>query len=606
VSKIEVINGGSGYQYGTSVIGYAGNGFGAEFEAVVDTGISNIFVIDGGNYYSHSNILMEDGSNLLQEDYSDLRAQISTSITILDPTGTGAEAVVETNDDNQISAVRIINRGSGYTNPTYTLNPNYSSNPTIEADLSIIVRRNIEHVNVTKPGQDYSGLNLFVLGDGSTAKLIAHTETNGSLNSLTLINGGAGFITKPQFSIQDFSGYGAISKVDVSHGGSGLYELPMLEVTGGTSAKLIAMSETIGKINKVNMLSAGYGYSELPVVAFPINVLVKETANFILGETVNLKNFSYLTYDTSYSLQTEDVAPTNLLTESGDVLEQVIKIQSTTGFEGTISNIDYDRNLISIALGENSFGDYRFITESGDVFISELGMTFVKETSASIAPNDILYGTTSKAQATVLSVDRASGLAKSIGKHSTNFKFLNDNSKLNNEKIKLHNNFNIQDFAYSIVSGLSLDKYEKFIKSTVHPAGYKLLGDVEISLLPDGETVEIMLPDDVSKQIITIFFTTELGLLGSTFTEDFYYSNEWFDQNKFFMNAIANVKEYGTTEDSFNITTEDGEALMFGFYALSLGGPDNIDYYRDYVVGDVVSSPKFKWLIENNTEIRIN
>jgi hypothetical protein len=158
-------------------------------------------------------------------------------------------------------------------------------------------------------------------------------------------------------------------------------------------------------------------------------------------------------------------------------LQYVTQIVVREGPSGKVGGFDYDRNSLYIA---NATDQYRLVDETGKVLIQESGLNLVNEFSNAIELGDVLVGTSSGSKAKILYIARASGVAEQVGNAFMGYQALNDASKLNHPLIKLHNGERIQDFAYVLTTGLSLNEYASFIKETVHPAGFKMFGDVEI------------------------------------------------------------------------------------------------------------------------------
>jgi hypothetical protein len=104
---------------------------------------------------------------------------------------------------------------------------------------------------------------------------------------------------------------------------------------------------------------------------------------------------------------------------------------------------------------------------------------------------DVIIGAQSKARATVKRFNRAAGDAFLSGVGLTKKAMTNNVGVLDNPGSKMHDGERIQDYSYVIRTGTSLDKYASILTSTVHPAGYKMYGDVVMSHFGGGHPVNV-------------------------------------------------------------------------------------------------------------------
>ena len=604
ISSVKITNNGTGYKYGTSVLLYGGGGFGATAKANVLTGISSVDVLFGGKYYHEYSLKCEDGFRFLTEDYDGITAMESTSIVVTDPTGYGAvlEPIVDPLT-TEITEVKVINPGYGYTNPSYALTPDYSSNPDITARFKINVKRNITSVDVVSHGEEYQGCNVLISGgDGAVLKI--NSELNRSLCGAELTSAGSGMTMTPKIIITDSSGHGAVSSVAVTNAGAGYKTLPVVTIpnkyTGSTptafGVKLITMSDSIGSVEKIAYTEGGYGYYDMPSVIFPVPIMVKENALFTTGEIVTLKNKTYSIMDTSFHLMTE--AGETLTSWTGDdYIDQVEINNSIYEFKGRVYEADHDRQIVYVVFDDIPTDNFNIVTEDGQNLLSNNNMNMVYENSASVKTNDVLYGETSRQSATVLHVTRASGIAAAQGINYTNYKFESNIGMLNDPAIKLHNNERIQDFAYVMTTGLSIDQYSQFIKKAVHPAGYAMYGDIEIFMENTNQDTTIRLPIDKLKQLMTIFITLDPAFSAEILTY-FDYPFDWFDTNKFYLNSVASRPQrlsFVSSDISGTILSETGDRLIQETYSRYSVSGVSLLQLKDYTMADESKVDSHGW-----------
>ena len=224
-----------------------GPGTGATARPIIRDGvISSIDVTDPGQYYSLETFSVnsqatatatQSGGEIDSITVSDQGAGYTRTptVTVTDANGpgTGASASADITDSNgkvvgYITAINIVNAGSGYVDPVITIS---EPNTNIETNVN---------------------------------------ATTGEIESVTVNNGGAGFFTG--------SGSGAtatattdgdaITNITVTNGGTGYYAEPTVNITGaGSGAEAIA-SVRGGQVVEVTILSGGTGYTGTPSISF--------------------------------------------------------------------------------------------------------------------------------------------------------------------------------------------------------------------------------------------------------------------------------------------------------------------------------------------------
>ena len=159
------------------------------------------------------------------------------------------------------------------------------------------------------------------------------------------------------------SGDGDITKVTVTEIGEGYSVLPTLTVRSqyGTSAKVLATTTDIGRVQSINVSNPGFNYSEAPSLELRANFVIKDiTGTFAAGDALTSHTGTVRSYDST--AQVIEVS-----------LEDRVAIQSesfgTTSNEGMILedsliiNAYSDDNLImdaDLIYGEN------LVDENGD------------------------------------------------------------------------------------------------------------------------------------------------------------------------------------------------------------------------------------------------
>jgi hypothetical protein len=467
VIDVQITSQGSGYQYGTYAYVY-GAGSNAEVSLNIDTGISSVDILDTGSGY--------------------------TSVQTYNITGgTGGVIRVIPAPDGSIGSVYIVSGGSGYTEPTVTL-------PAGQIKLN--VKRDLKSVAIVNPGTGYINPKVFIQSDSIDHPVIKIEIQNFdySLADIKLVSQGSGYTSLPKIEVVDTSGYGSISGVEITSPGRNFFALPQLNISGsGTGGKVVAITDSIGKIRQIRFNTIGYNYDEISKIAFPTNLILTDTnVQFKVSEKIQKLNSAYRTYSESTdNIDQEDGFA--LLTESGDSLFFEQEYYPITDI-GYIHSFDYSRSYLRL---DNALDEYFFVTEDDRNVVTEDGFYLVDEEHESITEGDVIIGETSKAKSAIAKVYKASGYTEQTGTNYYNSRYLNDSGKPNVKGMRIHNNERFQDFAYVLSSPLTLSESEQYIKNVVHPAGYRMFTDV--SLLGFVDLPGIQLPEQVGDDESSVY-----------------------------------------------------------------------------------------------------
>jgi FtsP/CotA-like multicopper oxidase with cupredoxin domain len=207
-------------------------------------------------------------------------AIVSVSPATGDP-GTGAAAAATVDPKTgAITAVTVTNSGSGYLVP-----PNVSITSAVGTPVPAVAVANISAGVLTSIAVDESGYAFTAPAvdiAGGNPSVDALATAYGGVDSLDLIDGGAGYTTTPlvTFSLPERAGgtpatgkvrwdsaTGKVTGIDVVDPGSGYAAAPTVDILDGvqiapTPADVVA---TIG-ITQVDVTSGGEGYDSAPAV----------------------------------------------------------------------------------------------------------------------------------------------------------------------------------------------------------------------------------------------------------------------------------------------------------------------------------------------------
>ena len=321
---------------------------------------------------------------------------------------------------------------------------------------------------IDTPGKNYSvGQSLVFNNAGaggaasnslvSARAIISEVDAQGGIKAVKLLSGGNFYTKLPLVS------------------GPTLPPVPPPATTGG--AVLLAVSDNIGKITKLNVPTFGLDYENPPNGIPPAYMVMKNVSpEFSIGEVLRAA-------PQSISLESEE----ELLLETGDKI--LLEGQQTP--EGLLVESDTNRNLYKLYPVTDRFG---IGLEAGGTLISEEGNPFVTEDSAEFTKNMTVEGWGSNGLAKsgtkgkIASIHQAElkGAVGTIGK--TLGTFINADGKISESSKRIQDSYFYQDFSYVIKVGQSIDKYRNIVRKLLHPVGLALFGEVQIQSIADASS----------------------------------------------------------------------------------------------------------------------
>ena len=269
-----------------------------------------------------------------------------------------------------------------------------------------------------------------VLLEDSTGSVSNYVEQQEAYNMLavdhivmedyTVINDG---IAGNKIGQEIGTGAGDVTDVVVTNIGEGYTKTPLLTLptTGSrTGATIYAKGIGVGEIRDVTILDAGVHYTDTVTITGFTNFLCTDfsVADFVLNETVT---------------------------------------GGTSGATGVFKEIDAVRNVIKLA---NVVGTF----QAGPEKSGETITGFVSSATAII----------DSYKATSLSADHGT-----LGE--TSGRFLNEDGFLDERTKKIQDSYYYQDYSYVVKSSSSINTWRDKLLASVHPAGWAVFGQVDIS-----------------------------------------------------------------------------------------------------------------------------
>ena len=322
------------------------------------------------------------------------------------------------------------------------------------------------------------------LWDGSGT--ISYTTTGqfaiGSINSASIINFGLNYKKAPTILGADVTAdYRAsatvlfdeaqkiITGIRIDEFGLN-YSNPMVVVHGdGRGARFTATTRTDGSIFSIILENPGKGYTSAPTVDIIESdaSLYVESSTIGVPQSVNIiQNGGAYHLDKTVSPEVSSQYTLALKNFSGDFKEGELVTQ-------TINNVEVLRARVS---------EYR----------SSSNLLKIKDITGFIRKDVVIEGKVSRASGTV-KTSFVSVFDTSITSFYDNSGYYNsDRGRLSIENQKITDSFFYQDYSYVVKSKTSIEQWRDLIKSTTHPAGFKLFGHVDIETdqsapMPSGD-----------------------------------------------------------------------------------------------------------------------
>jgi hypothetical protein len=299
----------------------------------------------------------------------------------------------------------------------------------------------IENIKIVNLGDNYKKLPIITGVNPANdfkadATVLYDTDAN-IISGVKINNNGSNYI-KPKVSITDGDGVGATFKILQNQGkidtivvdnpGKGYTKAPVIEIIE-TDVKLFAESDRIGVPLTISIINNGGGY--------------------YVDETVSSN------YTSNYTLQLKSTG-TEFEYKRGERVTQTVN--NVEVFSAEVSEYRKDSNLLK-----------------------------VKKVNGIVRENVSILGNISRSTAKVKKIF-VSILKVDISSYYDNLGFYtSDKGKLGVSNQKITDSFFYQDYSYVIQSKTSIEQWRDLIKSTTHPAGFKLFGQVDIDTIGSNE-----------------------------------------------------------------------------------------------------------------------
>ena len=432
-------------------------------EGVVTPGqITEVKVTSPGKGYTTASIDIQAVEGILGPGLTGSGADLEV---VIPPFGTGASIFTKGTNIGKIK--KLTNNNFGYDYPhDYTLRPEI----TFPINAQLINTSILQSITITNPGSGYTQAPIVTLtGGGGSGAVAEATIKNGRLDTIVVKDPGAGYSTEPNVELK--SSFNYVVNLDLGllqfafpHGIVNGSEITLNVVDVGDGAGYPVASGAIGTLNNNTTYYAITGAAnsldddQMKIAITQSNADLGDAISFInagVGRqqvlTSSFGGAATANVGTSVFLEGEFIY-------QGDSIENATATGYVSGNNGwqvgsrIIKIVDYD--------GEFNLGQQ-------------------------------ITGTISKSSGIIGDLKIAKGVLEIGPITKTTGQFVDDVGKPSEIIQRIQDSYFYQDFSYAINSSVSIEEWKNTVIKNVHPASFKVFGQLEIqdnAQIPNKET----------------------------------------------------------------------------------------------------------------------
>ena len=463
IERVQINEPGTEYQPGDYIsVPIAGDGEGGyvsikvedttDDEGDVTPGqIVEVTVTSPGKGYTTANIDIQSIPGILGSGLSGSGADL---VVVIPPYGTGASIFTKGTNVGKIKKLNNNNFGYDYTHD-YTLRPEI----TFPLNAQLINTSILESITITNPGSGYTQAPVVsITGGGGSGAIAESTVKNGRLDSIIVKDPGAGYSTEPVISLK--SSFNYVVNLDLGllqfaypHGITNGAEIQLNVVDTGDGADFPVAAGAIGTLNGSTTYYAITGAAN-SLDTDQMKIALTES-NAELGDAMQFINpgvgrQQVLTSSFGGAAEANVITSTFLegeLLYQGDTLENA----TATGYVSTNSGWQIGSRIVKIVNYDGLFNNGQKIT-----------------------------GTISKSSGVISDIKIAKGVLEIGPITKTTGQFVDDVGKPSEIIQKIQDSYYYQDFSYAVNSSVSIEEWKNTVIKNVHPASFKVFGQLEI------------------------------------------------------------------------------------------------------------------------------
>jgi hypothetical protein len=413
--------------------------------------IVEVNVTSPGKGYTTANIDIQSIPGILGSGLSGSGADLEV---VIPPYGTGASIFTKGTNVGKIKKLNNNNFGYDYTHD-YTLRPEI----TFPLNAQLINTSILESITITNPGSGYTQAPVVTItGGGGSGAIAESTVKNGRLDSIIVKDPGAGYSTEPVISLK--SSFNYVVNLDLGllqfaypHGITNGAEIQLNVVDTGDGADFPVAAGAIGTLNGSTTYYAITGAAN-SLDTDQMKIALTES-NAELGDAMQFINpgvgrQQVLTSSFGGAAEANVITSTFLegeLLYQGDTLENA----TATGYVSTNSGWQIGSRIVKIVNYDGLFNNGQKVT-----------------------------GTISKSSGVISDIKIAKGVLEIGPITKTTGQFVDDVGKPSEIIQKIQDSYYYQDFSYAVNSSVSIEEWKNTVIKNVHPASFKVFGQLEI------------------------------------------------------------------------------------------------------------------------------
>ena len=463
IERIEIEEPGTEYAVGVySSVPISGDGEGGFVQITVADGtddegatipgqIQSVDITSPGKGYTTASIDIESIEGILGSGLTGSGAVINVVIPAF---GTGAVIFAKGTNVGKIKKLKNNNFGYDYTHD-YTLRPEI----TFPINAQLTSTSILDSITVTDPGSGYSQAPAVILtGGGGTGAIAEATIRNGRIDNIIIKDPGAGYSSSPRVELR--SSFNYVVNLDLGllqfafpHGIVNGSEITLNVVDTGDGAEYPLSAGAVGRLNGTTTYYAITGTANS---LEPDQMKLAITAaNAELGDGLSFVNAGegrqqVLTKAFGATAEANVITSTFL---EGELVYQGSSLDSATatGYVSTNEGWQVGPRILKIVDYNNTFTQGESIT-----------------------------GVISKSSGIISDINIAKGVLEIGPITKTTGQFINDVGKPSEIIQKIQDSYYYQDFSYAVKSSVSIDDWKDILIRNVHPASFKVFGELNL------------------------------------------------------------------------------------------------------------------------------
>ena len=385
-----------------------------------------------------------------------------------------------------------------------------------DGDVTVQLLQIVSDTNITDGGQYYTAgqtINVGSVGGSSgTAAAVVDTITSGTIDEIIIDDVGTGYDVGDTINFDNtgtnginvsaevqvvggaispeagsLSAYGMIATDHITNEPesqsfySDFFDGDKIVLEDGTFGDAPGSNANeAGSITDIRIINRGSGYTQLPKISSisttgGSGAKLKAASTNTVGsiDSIKVSNLGF-NYSSAPSLNAFRHAVIK------DISGNFVAGASMSSHSGTITAFDADRQLLSM------------------------------NTTANLAVGNTVSAGGASGKIANIDTAEISAIVGTIG--TTVGDFLGEEGKLSSDVMRIQDSFYYQDYSYVVKVGQSINEWRDSIKSTVHPSGWAVFGEVEVksqvSARIQVQTVDSFTPELASlltPLIVTVF-----------------------------------------------------------------------------------------------------